>query len=156
MCLHSKYTIRVCSLCILQTKRDDPDQTTRMHKLNWASEFLDDVKARYFALFVIVILTILIMIRASTLENIPFDMCAQYRDQTWFFMHYNGNALKNHVRSLLLHQSENICYISSYFLHYFVLPFQRCLANAICTDYARSRAEQYTSRNGSKFVAPVR
>ena len=46
----------------------------------------------------------------------------QYKDQTWFFMHYirqaggrsfqhlprdhaNVNALKNHVRSLLLHKS---------------------------------------------------
>ena len=42
----------------------------------------------------------------------------------------NVNALKNHVRSLLLHKSENICYISLYFLHYFVLPFHWCLANA--------------------------
>ena len=67
----------------------------------------------------------------------------------------NVNALKNHVRSLLLHKSENICYISRYFLHYFVLPFHRCLVNAICTDYARSRAEQYTSHDGSNFVALV-
>ena len=35
---------------------------------------------------------------------------------------------------------ENICYISRYFLHYFVSLFHRCLANAISTDYARSRA----------------
>ena len=68
----------------------------------------------------------------------------------------NGNALKNHVRSLLLHKNENICYISRYFLHYFVSLFHRCLANAISTDYVRSRAGQYTSRNGSKSVAPVR
>ena len=53
-------------------------------------------------------------------------------------------------------KTENICYISRYFLHYFVSPFHRCLANAISTDYARSRAGQYTSRNGSKSVAPVR
>ena len=52
--------------------------------------------------------------------------------------------------------TENICYISRYFLHSFVSPFHRYLANAICTDYARSRAGQYTSRNGSKSVAPVR
>ena len=68
----------------------------------------------------------------------------------------NVNALKNHVRSLLLHKTENICYISRYFLHYFVSPFHRCLANVISTDYARSRARQYTCRNGSKSVAPVR
>ena len=53
-------------------------------------------------------------------------------------------------------KTENICYISRYFLHYFVSPFHRCLANAISTDYARSRTGQYTTRNGSKSVAPVR
>ena len=53
-------------------------------------------------------------------------------------------------------KTENICYISRYFLHYFVLPFHRCLTNVISTDYARSRAGQYTSHNGSKSVAPVR
>ena len=58
----------------------------------------------------------------------------------------NVNALKKHVRSLLL---QNICII-------FVSPFHRCFANAISTDYARSRAGQYTSCNGSKSVAPVR
>ena len=68
----------------------------------------------------------------------------------------NVNALKKHVRSLLLHKTEIICYISRFFLHYFVSPFHRCLANAISMDYARSRAGQYTSRNGSKSVAPVR
>ena len=53
-------------------------------------------------------------------------------------------------------KTENICYVSRYFLHYFVSPFHRCLANAISTDYARSRAGQYTSRDGSNSVAPVR
>ena len=53
----------------------------------------------------------------------------------------NVNALKNHVRSLLLHKkTENISYISHYSLHYFVLPFHRCLVNAISTNYAHSRA----------------
>ena len=52
-------------------------------------------------------------------------------------------------------KTENICYILRYFLHYFVSPFHRCLANVISTDYARSRAGQYTSRNGSKSVDPV-
>ena len=51
---------------------------------------------------------------------------------------------------------EIIRYISCYFLHYFVPPFHRCLANKISTDYAPSRAGQYTSRNDSKYVAPVR
>ena len=31
-------------------------------------------------------------------------------------------------------KTENICYISHYFLHYFVLPFHRCLANVISMD----------------------
>ena len=68
----------------------------------------------------------------------------------------NVNALKNHVPLLLLHKTENICYISCYFLYYFVSPFHQCLANIISTDYASSRAGQYTSCNGSKSVAPVR
>ena len=51
---------------------------------------------------------------------------------------------------------ENICYLSRYFLHYFDSPFRRCLANAISTDYARSRAGHYTCCNASKSVAPVR
>ena len=53
-------------------------------------------------------------------------------------------------------KTENICYISRYFLHYFVSLFHRCLANEISTDYAPSRAGKYISRNGSKYVAPVR
>ena len=68
----------------------------------------------------------------------------------------NVNALKNHVRWLLLHKTENICYILHYFLHYFVSPFHRSLGNVISMDYAHSRAGQYTSHNGSKSVAPVR
>ena len=53
-------------------------------------------------------------------------------------------------------KTENICYISRYFLHYFVSPFHRCLANVISTEYARSRAGQYASHNGSYSVVPVR
>ena len=53
-------------------------------------------------------------------------------------------------------QTENICYISRYFLHYVVSPFHRCRANAFSTDYACSGAGQYTSRDGSNSVAPVR
>ena len=68
----------------------------------------------------------------------------------------NVNAFKNYVRSLLLHKIENIYYILRYILHYFVSPFHWCLANVISTDYARSRAGQYTSRDGFKSVAPVR
>ena len=52
-------------------------------------------------------------------------------------------------------KTENICYISHYFLHFFVLPFHRCLANVISTDYASSRAGHYTSREGSNYEAPV-
>ena len=52
-------------------------------------------------------------------------------------------------------KTENICYISRYFLHYFVSPFHQCIANAISMDYARSRSGQYTSRDGSNSVAPV-
>ena len=52
-------------------------------------------------------------------------------------------------------KTEIICYISRYFLHYFVSPFHRCLANEISTDYARSSAGQNISRDGSNSVAPV-
>ena len=68
----------------------------------------------------------------------------------------NVKALKNHVWSLLLRKTENVCYISRYFLNCFVSRFHRYLPNAISTDYARSGAGKYTSRNGSKSVVPVR
>ena len=51
----------------------------------------------------------------------------------------NVNALKTMFDRYYCIKTENICYISRYFLHYFVSPFHRCLANAISTDYARSR-----------------
>ena len=57
----------------------------------------------------------------------------------------NVNALKNHVLSYYCIKTENICYLSRYFLHYFVSPFHRSRANAISKDYARSGAGQYTS-----------
>ena len=53
-------------------------------------------------------------------------------------------------------KTENICFILRYFLSYFVSPFHWCLMNAISTDYARSRAGNYTSRDGINSVAPVR
>ena len=68
----------------------------------------------------------------------------------------NVNALKTMFDRYYCIKNENICYISHYFLHYFVSPFHRCRANAISTDYARSGAGQYTSREGSNSVAPVR
>ena len=107
----------------------------------------------------------------------------QYRDQTCFFhaltfARSRGRCWKPRPKAAVFNTSlgtwrmlmhwktmfdryycikiENICYISRYFLHYFVSPFHRCLANVISTDHARSRAGQYTSRNGSKSVAPVR
>ena len=71
---------------------------------------------------------------------------------TWrMLMHWK--TLFNHYYCI---KTENICYISRYFLHYFVLPFHRCRTNAISTYYAYSRAGQYTSRDGSKSVALVR
>ena len=68
----------------------------------------------------------------------------------------NVNALKNHVRSLLLRKNlKHLLHIALFLLHYFVSPFHRCRANAISTEYARSGAGQYTSRDGSNFVARV-
>ena len=68
----------------------------------------------------------------------------------------NVNAFKNNFDRYYCIKTENICYISRYFLYYFVSPFHRCLTNATSTDCARSWAGQYTCRNGSKSVAPVR
>ena len=69
----------------------------------------------------------------------------------------NVNALKNHVWSLLLHKNwKLLLHFAFFLLHYLVLPFHWCLANAISMDYAHSRAGQYTSREGSNSVAPVR
>ena len=53
-------------------------------------------------------------------------------------------------------KTENIRYISRYFLHYFVPPLPWCQANAISTDYTRSKAGQYTFRDGSISMALVR
>ena len=51
----------------------------------------------------------------------------------------NVNALKNHVRSLLLHKNwKHLLHFASFLLHYFVSPF-RYRVNAISMDYARSR-----------------
>ena len=68
----------------------------------------------------------------------------------------NVNALKNHVWSLLLHKKlQTFATFHICFLHYFVLPFHRCLVKVISMSYARSRAGLYTSSNSSKSVAPV-
>ena len=107
-----------------------------------------------------------------------------YRDQTWFFMHnltfarswgrcWKSRPLASVFNTslgtwqMLIHwktmfdryyciKTENICYISRYFLYCFVSPFYRCLANTISTANAHSRAGQYTSRNISKYVTPIR
>ena len=65
----------------------------------------------------------------------------------------NVNALKNHVGSLLLH--KKCIYLLHFALFLALFCFAFSLANAISTDNARSRAVLYTSRNGSKSVAPV-
>ena len=70
------------------------------------------------------------------------------------FQHFPGdlanvNALKNMFDRYYYIKTENICYISRYFLHYFVSPSHRCHANAISTDYTRYRAGQFASRSGS-------
>ena len=74
-------------------------------------------------------------------QNLPKDLA-------------NVNALKTMFHHCYCIKSENICYISRYFLHYFVSSFH-CLTNAISMDYARSRAGHYTVCDGSNSVAPV-
>ena len=68
----------------------------------------------------------------------------------------NVNALKIMFDRYYCIKTENIFYISRFFLHYFVSPYHQHRANAISTDYARSRAGQYTSCDSSNSVAPVR
>ena len=80
-------------------------------------------------------------ISCINIRQVPWEVLKTEAGETMFDRYY---CIK----------TENICYISRYFLHYFISPFHRCLA--ISKDYAHSRAGQYTSRNGSKSVAPVR
>ena len=69
----------------------------------------------------------------------------------------NVNALKNHVRSLLLHKNWKHLLHFALFLALFCFAFSPMSRERnISTDYARSTAGQYTSRNGSNSVAPVR
>ena len=56
----------------------------------------------------------------------------------------NVNALKNHVRSLLLHKNWKHSLHFTLFLALFCFAFSPMCANAISTDYARSGAGQYT------------
>ena len=62
---------------------------------------------------------------------------------------------KNNKKNKQKKKTENIYYISRYFLHYFVSPSHWCPENASSTDYARSKAGHYSSRDGSNSVAPV-
>ena len=88
------------------------------------------------------------------IRQVPWEVLkteAEGSQETWrMLMH--GKTMFDRYYCI---KTENIFYISCYFLHYFILPFHRCLANAISTDYARSWTGQYTSGDGSNSVAPV-
>ena len=60
----------------------------------------------------------------------------------------NVNALKNNVRSLLLHKNWK------HLLHFALFLALFCFAE-ISTNYTRSRAGQNISRDGSNSVVPV-
>ena len=66
----------------------------------------------------------------------------------------NVNALKTTMfdRYYCI-KTENICYISRYFLHYF--DFIDVSRTQFLKNYARSRARHYTSRDGNNSVALV-
>ena len=69
----------------------------------------------------------------------------------------NVNALKNHVRSLLLHKNWKHLLNFALFFALFCFAFSQMSRESNFRGlYARSRTGQYTSRNGSKSVAPVR
>ena len=83
------------------------------------------------------------------IRQVPWEVLKTEAEGTWrMLMHW-----KTMFDRYYCIKTGNICYFSRYFLHYFVSPFHRCRANAICTNYARSGAGQYTSRDA---VAPVR
>ena len=87
------------------------------------------------------------------IRQVPWETAVFNASQgTWRILMHRKNMFDRYYCIT----TENNCYISRYFLHFFVSSFHRWLANAISTDYARSSAGQYTSRNGSKSVAPVR
>ena len=78
----------------------------------------------------------------------------------------NINALKNHVRSLLLLKNWKhllhfalFIYLFFFFFFFFALfcfAFSQMFRERNFHGLCRSRAGQYTPRNGSKSVAPVR
>ena len=68
----------------------------------------------------------------------------------------NVNALKNHVRLLLLHKNWKHLLYFALFLALLCFTFSLMSHNTISMNYACSRARQYTSRNDSKSVAQVR
>ena len=66
----------------------------------------------------------------------------------------NVNALKNHVRSLLSHKLKTFATFRVISFALFNFAFSPMFRES-STYYARSRAGQYTSRDGSNSVAPV-
>ena len=68
----------------------------------------------------------------------------------------NVNALKNYVRSLLLHKNEKHLLHFALFLALFCFPFSPMSRERYFHGLCSFWAGQYTSRDGSNFVAPVR
>ena len=86
------------------------------------------------------------------IRQVKWEVLKTEAEETWrVLMHWNTM-----LDRCICIKTVHICYVLRYSLHYFVSPLRRCLANAISTDYARSRTGQYTSRNGSKSVSSVR
>ena len=82
------------------------------------------------------------------IRQVPWEVLKTEAEGTWqMLMHWKTMFDRYYYIKI-----KNICYISRYFLHYFVSPFHWCLANAIFTVYARSRARDYTSHDGSNYV----
>ena len=67
----------------------------------------------------------------------------------------NVNAMKNHVRSLLLHKNLNNLLLFALFLALFCFAFSLMSRACIFMEGARSRAGHYISRDGSYSVARV-
>ena len=72
------------------------------------------------------------------IRQVPWKVLKTAAQGTWrMLMHW-----KTMFDRYYCIKTENIWYISRYFLHNFVSPFHRCLANVISTDYARFGAGQ--------------
>ena len=80
------------------------------------------------------------------IRQVPSASVFNTSQGTWrIFMHW-----KTMFDRYYCIKTQPLLHFALFLALFLVSPFHRCLSNVISTDYARSRAGQYTSRNGSK------